>query len=80
MEINVRDGNNLVEIWLTHADQWDDALRERLKPLYAEYRAKNYLVAVFASGQRDLCALTSDLLCSNRNRLARLAAQEHQES
>ena len=52
MEINVRDDSKLVEIWLTNAEKRNAELRENLKPLYQEYKAKNYLVAVFESGER----------------------------
>ena len=46
LEINVRDDNKLVEVWMTNVEQQDHALREKLKPLYQEYKRKKYLVAV----------------------------------
>lgn len=70
MEINVKDDRKTVEIWLTRAEKQDAVLRERLKPLYKEYRDRKYLVAVFQSGERDLTDATSDLICYNRKRLA----------
>lgn len=70
MEIHVRDSSKLVEVWLTKSEKQDAELRERLKPLYREYKAKNYLVAVFMSGEQDLTELTSGLLCDNRRRSA----------
>lgn len=77
MEINVLDDRKIVEIWLTWREQEDIALREELKPLYREYKAKEYLVDVYLSGTQDLLGYTSDLLCYNRKRIAELeAAQE----
>lgn len=70
MEIHVRDGSKLVEVWLTKTEEQDAELRERLKPLYQEYKAKSYLVAVFLSGEQDLAELTSGLLCDHRKRSA----------
>ncbi len=72
MEINVRDESRIVEIWLTNAEKRNTQLREQLKPLYKEYKEKNYLVAVFESGERDLGDAASDLLCYNRKRIAQL--------
>lgn len=68
MEIHVRDSSKLVEVWLTNAEKRDLELRERLKPLYREYKEKDYLVAVFKSGSQDLTELTSGLLCDNCQR------------
>lgn len=70
MEIHVRDGSKLVEVWLTKTEKQDAELRERLKPLYREYKEKDYLVAVFESGTQDLTELTSGLLCDHRKRSA----------
>lgn len=75
LEINVRDDNKLVEVWMTNVEQQDHALREKLKPLYQEYKRKKYLVAVFLSGANDLEQRTCDLLCYNKKRIAELAVQ-----
>lgn len=53
MEMNVRDDKKLVEIWLTNAEKIDPVLREGLKEIYAKYKAKKYMVAVFESGKGD---------------------------
>lgn len=79
MEINVRDDNKLVEIWLTNEEKGDAAMREQLQPLYRAYKAKNYLVAVFQSGGRNLTDATSDLICYNRKRLAEREAQRERQ-
>lgn len=70
MQINIRDDLKIVDIWLANDEKANRELREQLKPLYAEYRAKKYLVAVFESGTEDLWDNTSQLLCTNRRRMA----------
>ena len=72
MEIDVKDKEKRVNIWLTRAESQDQALLDSLKPLYKEYKAKKYLVAVFSSGTEDLKSLTCDLLRNNRVRLREL--------
>ena len=54
LEINVHDDRKIVEIWLSHSEQADAALREQLRPIYQEYNGKKYTVAVFRSGTEDL--------------------------
>ena len=68
----MRDNSKIVEVWLSREEKQDDNLRERLKPLYQEYKAKKYLVAVFESGEQNLEELTSGLLGYNRKRIAQL--------
>ena len=68
----MRDGSKIVEVWLSREEKQDDNLRERLKPLYQEYKAKKYLVAVFESGEQNLEELTSSLLGYNRKRVVQL--------
>lgn len=75
MELNVRDDRKIVEVWLTNEEQKDESLQAQLKPLYQAYKAKKYTVAVFLSGREDLTQRTSDLLCYNRKRLARLEVE-----
>lgn len=79
MEINVHDDRKIVEIWLTNAEKRDTDLRERLKPLYREYKEKKYLVAVFESGDGDLYENTIALLLSNRRKLAEKEVREEQQ-
>ena len=80
MEINVRDDMKLVTVWLTRAEQEDTALRERLKTLYADYKAKKYMVAQFHSGTEDLYRNTRDLLLFNRKRIEELAVQREKQA
>ena len=79
MEIDVRDDMKLVMIWLTRAEVEDTVLRERLKTLYAEYKAKKYTVAQFHSGTEDLYEGTRDLLLYNRRRSAELEVQREKQ-
>ena len=72
MEMDVRDKEKRVNIWLTHAESQDPELMESLKAVYKEYKAKKYLVAVFESGTEDLQGLTRELLRYNRVRLREL--------
>lgn len=79
MEIHVRNEKKIVEIWLSNAEKHDTNLRERLKPLYKEYTAKKYLVAVFESGEQDLTEATSSLLLYNRRRIAELEVEREKK-
>lgn len=76
MEINIREEQRVVEIWLTNAEKHNPVLQEQLKPLYLKYSPQKYLVAVFQSGDQDLTSKTSELLCYNREHLAKVAAQQ----
>ena len=71
MQIIVRDDRKLVEVWLTNAEKDDPQVKEALKPMYAEYKQKKYLVAVFQSGRHDLREETRDLLLYNKMRSAK---------
>lgn len=72
MKMEVRDADKKVLIWLTHAESNSVEMKESLKPIYREFKAKKYLVAVFESGKESLEELTRDLLLYNRTRLREL--------
>ena len=74
MEINVYDNKKYVSIWLTRSESRDDALRESLKPIFSQYKTKNYKVVVFESGNGDLPTLTQNLLSYNHLLKARQEA------
>ena len=74
MEINVHDEKKYVSIWLTRSESRDDALRESLKPIFVQYKAKDYKVVVFESGNGDLTTLTQNLLSHNHLLKARQEA------
>ena len=79
MEISINDERRTVEVWLSNEEKSDSAVRQRLKPLYAEYSEKKYTVAVFMSGSQDLYSLTSDLLCYNRKHIAELEVEQEKD-
>ena len=79
MEISINDERRTVEVWLSNEEKNDSAVRQRLKPLYAEYVGKKYTVAVFMSGGQDLYSLTSGLLCYNRKRITELEVAQEKE-
>lgn len=64
-----------MQVWLTRQERDDEALRQRLAPMYRDYKKSGYLIAVFQSGEQDLYQQTSDLLRYNRKRMAELAVQ-----
>jgi len=66
IELQVRDSEKIVEIWLTSAEKKDNQVQEMLRPVYTNYKAQKYKVAVFCSGQRDLLDCTAGLLLHNR--------------
>lgn len=66
MEICVNDINKTVEIWLSKSESYNDILRAGLKPLFADYKDKKYVIAVFESGNGSLLENTRDLLKHNR--------------
>ena len=71
MEIVVKDDKKRVEVWLTRAEKNDVQLKESLKPMFAEYKAKKYLCVVYNSGSGDLFANTRDLLLHNKEVIAK---------
>ena len=79
LEIKVRHDRQLVEVWLSNAEKNDQAVQEQLKPLYAEYKQKKYMVAVYLSGDRDLYRSTLDLLAYNKKRVAELEMQREKK-
>ena len=72
MEINIHDDKKMVEVWLTRAEKQDEALQQELKPLYAQYKKKKYMVAVFESGEQDLYQNTLAMLSYNKRRIPEL--------
>ena len=80
MEVYVRDDMKLVTVWLTRAEQEDADVREQLKTLYADYKAKKYMVAQFHSGTEDLYQGTRDLLIFNRKRIEEIALQREKQA
>ena len=50
-----------------------------MKPLYQQYEAKKYKVAVFLSGSRDLAEETAALLRYNKRRVAEVEVQQERK-
>ena len=69
MKVEVFDDKKLVCVWLSHDDQENRSLQERLKPLYQASKQKKYCAAVFFSGHEDVMDLTRELLQYNRKKL-----------
>ena len=72
MQMEIRDAEKRLIIWLTRAESEDEKVKETLRPIFREYAARKYLVAVFESGQESLEALTRDLVLYNRVRIHEL--------
>lgn len=79
MEVNRDEEKKIVEVWLTRKESQDEALHNRLKRLYAEWKKQKYLVAVYHSGAEDLYRSTLDLLSYNKKRCAELAVLKGKE-
>ena len=75
MEIIRDDAKKLVQVWLSQKESSDEALQNRLKPMYAQWKQQKYMVAVFRSGKEDLKESTLALLAYNKKRCAELAVQ-----
>lgn len=80
MKIQVNNTVKLVSIWLTGEEGTDKALRNELKSLYAEYKAKKFKVAVFESGNNDLYDLTEALIKDNKYKLYKYDKEADKES
>lgn len=73
------DEKKLVTVWLTKADKRDQQIQERLKDIYAQYKKKKYLVAVFESGENDLHTQTRDLLSYNKRHSAEVQVRKRKQ-
>lgn len=58
--------NQVVQFWLTQAEQQDAAVLEQLQQEWDSWHKSGYRVVVFRSGGRDLLPLTQNLLLHNR--------------
>ena len=75
MRMEVKEQSKVMELWLTREEKDNKQFLESLKPLYQQYKAQHYMVAVFYSGQEDLYQQTRDLLLYNRRRAAEREVQ-----
>ena len=79
MQIDLDTRIRIAEIYLSRRDQEDPEIQAQLTPLFKEYKAKGYMVAVYRSGNKDLTRQTSDLLCHNRKSMAHQAVVKERE-
>lgn len=71
MQIDIHESKRIVCVWLTRNESVDPGVQDMLKSIYKQYQSQNYMVAVFCSGKKKLCELTSELLKYNRRELAK---------
>lgn len=70
LQIDVFDNQKIVAVWLTKAERGDERVREKLRELRSEYKAKKYTVAEYQSGDGDLHTSIYELLRYNKLRVA----------
>ncbi len=75
LQIDVLDNKKIVAVWLTRAEDANEAVRARIEGLCREYKPKKYQVAVYKSGREDLHTSVLDLLAYNKRRIAELQVQ-----
>ena len=75
LQIDVLDNKKIVAVWLTRAEDANEAVRARIEGLCREYKPKKYQVAVYKSGREDLHTSVQDLLAYNKRRIAELQVQ-----
>lgn len=75
LQIDVLDDKKIVAVWLTRAEDANEAVRARIDGLCREYKPKKYQVAVYKSGREDLHTSVLDLLAYNKRRIAELQVQ-----
>ena len=80
MHMEVKERSRVVELWLTKEEKNDIQFLDSLKLLCRQYKAQNYMVAVFYSGEKDLYQLTRDLLLYNRRRAAEKEVQGQKQA
>lgn len=75
LQIDVLDNKKIVAVWLTRAEDANEAVRARIDGLCREYKPRKYQVAVYKSGSADLHTSVLDLLAYNKRRAAELQVQ-----
>ena len=70
LQIDVFDNQKIVAVWLTKAERGDERVREKLRELRSEYKAKKYTVAEYQSGEGELHTSIYELLRYNKLRVA----------
>ena len=80
LQIDVLDDKKIVAVWLTRAEDANEAVRARIDGLCREYKPKKYQVAVYKSGGADLHTSVLDLLAYNKRRAAELQVQREKSA
>lgn len=80
LQIDVLDDKKIVAVWLTRAEDTNEAVRARIDGLCREYRPRKYQVAVYKSGSGDLHTSVLDLLAYNKRRAAELQVQREKSA
>jgi hypothetical protein len=66
----------VIEVWLSKNESSDSAVQDQLRQIYVDGKSMGYKVAVFLSGEENLCQMTSALLCYNRRRIAEIETEK----
>lgn len=80
LQIDVLDDKKIVAVWLTRAEDANEAVRARIDGLCREYKPRKYQVAVYKSGSADLHTSVLDLLAYNKRRAAELQVQREKSA
>jgi len=67
ININVKDSEKIVEVWLTIAEKSSMVQKRLLNKLCQEYKLQKYIIVVYQSGSRNLADTIISLLLHNRN-------------
>ena len=80
LQIDVLDDKKIVAVWLTRAEDANEAVRARIDGLCREHKPKKCQVAVYKSGREDLHTSVLDLLAYNKRRAAELQVQREKSA
>lgn len=72
MVLQVHEDMKIVEVWLSHDEEKDETLRQRLKVLYQDFTSWKFKVAEYHSGTEPIYEFTRYLLLYNRKRIAKI--------
>lgn len=79
MEIEVKEKEKRVYIWLTKEESCNEQINEQLKPLFKECKSNGYLAVVYRSGTEDLVETIRALLLYNIRRSAELRKEKERK-
>lgn len=74
MKFILDEEHKFAEFWMTNADQADPAMEAEVQSQVKKWHGRGYMPVIYRSGGEDLVEMTSALLVSNRNRMARREA------